>query len=126
MKTSRYLFGAALCGSMFGATAASPQTFGSVHAGTYGETTYEEIAGIEMTTRRMFSNHTYDIVVPNTLTGDVIVCQLHDDTGHVFRQKLANSLSRETRFYFQSQVVAASARCFYARVERLTRPSGSP
>lgn len=106
-------------------TGSSDSLLGSVHSGTYGETTYEEIHDIEVSARRVFSNHTYEIVIPGTVRGNpMIYCQLYDGIGGVLARTIENSASRETKVHFSLAREAASARCFYARGERLTRPSG--
>ncbi|MGJ8609673.1 MAG: hypothetical protein ACSHW1_18820 [Yoonia sp.] len=106
-------------------TTGSAQTLGSVHAGTYGESRYEEIKGIEVSTRRIFSDYSYDIVIPDTTQADpMILCQLYDNNDEVLAANMKGSNTRETYMHFSTTIADATARCFHAISERVTRPSG--
>jgi hypothetical protein len=106
--------------------AAEPDFWGRVHSGTYGETTYELIPDIELLSHPKLVAHPYEVRIPNTEFGNMIVCQLFDVEGEVLTTQTDNSRTGETRMYFTERTSDVSAKCAYVLVERLTRPSTGP
>ncbi|WP_174137343.1 hypothetical protein [Parasulfitobacter algicola] len=80
------------------------------------EVTYELIQGVKLKTYSTFTEHPYEVMVPNTSFGDLMICQVFGADGEVISQKYANSRSNVTHVYFETKVSIKEAKCAYARV----------
>ena len=101
------------------------------------EVVCEEIHNFEVRSFSLRMAHPYEIVIPNTDFGQLIVCRIFDRDGNAlpdqrrspagprensnqtgFSMQMDNTGNGETRLYFSHKVPRATFRCFYARVER--------
>ena len=101
------------------------------------EVVYEEIHDFQVRSFSLRMAHPYEIRIPNTDFGQLIVCRIFDRDGNVlpdqrpsptgprensnqtgFSTQMDNTGNGETRLYFSHKVAGATFRCFYARVER--------
>ena len=117
---------AALLLVSFAPAPAFAQKYGSVAAGSYGPVTYEEIDDFELKSVSSILLHPYEIVLKNAKPGKMIACQLYDSDDQPLAAKMARSTLGITRIHFTEKTENATARCFYANVERKIRPSSLP
>lgn len=109
----------------------------SIHINTAeADVIYEEIDDIEVISFSLRLAHTYEVIIPNTVLGNMIRCDIlnsngesvpsHSSTGvgpkiRTIGDDLSIQTNRteqnETSFYFANKILNATFQCFYMRVE---------
>ncbi|RBW41945.1 hypothetical protein DS901_14475 [Loktanella sp. D2R18] len=56
--------------------------------------------------------HPYEIVIPDTQFGEMVICQLYDSDDLVVASEHDNTGNGETRLFFTYKLPVTSARCF--------------
>lgn len=75
------------------------------------ETVYTPIQDVELKTYSTSLEHPYEVIVPNTVFGNMIVCLLLDADGQVLATEYENSGRNETHVFFMTKEPAISAAC---------------
>ena len=109
-----------------GSGVAHAELLGGVAAGTYGDTTYEEILDVELRTFPAIMRYPYEVVLRNTRVRRMILCRLFDKEGNVLSTGFGKYSNGEHRIFFTDKTPNATARCYYPNVERRIRPSTGP
>ena len=75
------------------------------------ETVYTPIQDVELRIYPTSLEHPYEVIVPNTVFGNSIVCLLLDADGEVLATEYENSSRNETHVFFMTKEPATSAAC---------------
>jgi len=79
------------------------------------ESMYKKIQGVELRSHSTFLRHPYEVVIPNTVFGTFIFCQLFDEDGELVTGRFENAGRGETNIFFTVKVPVKSAVCVDVR-----------
>ncbi len=79
----------------------------------HGNAPLELIPVIELRSHSIRLQHPYEIVIPDTQFGEMVICQLYDSEGEIIGNRYSQTGNRETRVFFGLKEPNASARCAY-------------
>ena len=97
--------------------AAHAQYRGGGSDSSTGNTNYELIPDVELRSHSTRLQHPYEVIIPDTQFGELVICQLFDSEGEVIATRHENTGNRETRVFFEIKEPAVSALCAYIEVE---------
>lgn len=83
------------------------------------ETLYKHIQNVELRKHSTLLRHPYEVIIPNTVFGDIFFCQLFGAEDEVVIGKFENAQRGDTHIFFAIKDPVNSAVCVDARDPKL-------